>query len=178
MGGMQDTCSPPPLRKVSACLNGLSVTVMPPIVTERQKILLRTSWRAAEMDITKVGIFTFIGLFEANPEFQESFILFRGLTHKEMKYSVVLKDHALRVMGIVEKCINRLDDVEKIKNIMTSLGKKHAGYCVQKQYIDLMCPQFISSLQQMQGDWTDEHTDAWKALFGLITYHMKSTMPD
>ena len=76
-------------------------------------------------------------LFEEHPEFMESFNLFRGIPQKDMKYSVVLRDHALRVMGVVEKCINRLEDPEKLKDLLLVLGKKHAEFKVQKRFIDV-----------------------------------------
>ena len=63
--------------------------------------------------------------------------MFKGLSRKDLKYSVVLRDHALRVMGIVEKCINRLDDLEKLKAIMLPLGKRHGEYKVKKRFIDV-----------------------------------------
>ncbi|KAG8301763.1 hypothetical protein J6590_045756 [Homalodisca vitripennis] len=65
-------------------------------LTERQKELLTESWKVVEGDIAKVGVITFISLFETHPDVQQVFLPFNGLPIDELKHSKQLRAHALR----------------------------------------------------------------------------------
>lgn len=68
---------------------------------------------------------------------QDLFVPFRGLSLEELKNSKRLREHGLRVMGTVEKCIARLDKPEKLEQIVHELGQKHITFDTKVEYIDV-----------------------------------------
>lgn len=148
-----------------------------PTLTKEEEDLLKDTWVELKNDISKVGVITFVSLFETHPEVQESFMPFKDVSTTELEYNAILRSHALRVMGTVDKCISRLGSKDKLVELMTELGKRHQNYTVKPEYIDLMGPQFISSIKPHLGSkWTDAHEVAWSNMFNLMCYHMKRGM--
>ncbi|KAH3828339.1 hypothetical protein DPMN_130295 [Dreissena polymorpha] len=116
-------------------------------------------------------------LFETHPEVYDSFVSFHAINTSELEYNAILRQRALRVMGTVDKCITRLDNREKLRELITELGIRHNNYSVKIECIDLMGPQFISSIKPyLQHIWTDEHERALENLLRLMCYHMKKGM--
>ena len=54
-----------------------------------------------------------------------------------MEQSAILRSHALRVMGTVDKCITRLDTPDKLKELMSDLGKRHMNYNTKEDFIEV-----------------------------------------
>ena len=54
-----------------------------------------------------------------------------------MEQSAILRSHALRVMGTVDKCITRLDTPAKLKELMSDLGKRHMNYNTKEDFIEV-----------------------------------------
>uniref|UniRef100_A0A0B6Z8Y6 Globin n=1 Tax=Arion vulgaris TaxID=1028688 RepID=A0A0B6Z8Y6_9EUPU len=147
----------------------------PPLSAECQEIVLQ-SWEIIKRDIEKVGVVMFMGLLE-DPEVRSSFMSFRDKTVEELKASTALRSHVLRVMGAVEKVIARLDNEEKIVNLLHDLGQRHMVYNARPEFLDLVGPQFNNAIQPALGDkWTPEVEQAWADLFRYITHVMKETM--
>ncbi|KAK6175299.1 hypothetical protein SNE40_013790 [Patella caerulea] len=146
----------------------------PPVLNDHQKSLLRESWSSLQDDIAKVGVVTFIRLFETHPDFQETFLPFRGLSNSDMENSLILKAHALRVMITVDKCLTRIDSPTRLDDLLKGLGHRHISYNVHIDYIDMMGEQFIKAIRPKFGDaWSSELEVAWTGLFDVMTYHMK-----
>lgn len=62
---------------------------------------------------------------------------FRAINTTELEYNAILRAHALRVMGTVDKCIYRLDNRDKLRELMTELGIRHKNYTVKVEFIDV-----------------------------------------
>lgn len=54
-----------------------------------------------------------------------------------MEHSAILRSHALRVMGTVEKCIGRIKTPEKLENLMHELGERHTHYNARYDFVDV-----------------------------------------
>lgn len=148
-----------------------------PTVSSNDTKLLKEMWEYLKDDISKVGVITFVSLFETHPEVQDVFMSFRTKNTSDLEYNHILRAHALRVMGTVDKCIYRLDNRDKLRDLMMDLGIRHQNYSVKIEYIDLMGPQFISSIKpHLENMWTEEHERAWENLFQLMCYYMKKGM--
>ncbi|XP_045163876.2 cytoglobin-1-like isoform X2 [Mercenaria mercenaria] len=148
-----------------------------PDLTDSDKLRIKESWNILKNDVSAVGVVIFLDLFETHPEVQDVFMSFRTKDVSDLEYNKILRAHALRVMGTVDKCIYRLDNRDKLQDLMMALGMRHVNYSVKIQYIDLMGPQFISSIKpHLENMWTEEHERAWKNLFQLMCYYMKKGM--
>ncbi|KAH3828343.1 myoglobin-like [Dreissena polymorpha] len=167
-------------RKCSNHQNNITLfrpTDQEPILSDTDGRLLTEVWSRLKDDIHKVGVITFVSLFETHPEVHDAFMSFRAINTSELEYNAILRQHALRVMGTVDKCITRLDNREKLRELMAELGIRHKNYSVKIEFIDLMGPQFISSIKpHLHHIWTEEHERAWENLFRLMCYHMKKGM--
>lgn len=109
-------------------LTGFKGTV--PFITFYQKKTLLESWGIMMDNISRVGVITFMRLFETHPDLQEIFVPFKGLNQDQLRNSKELRAHALRVMAFVQKTVARLDYPEKLEQILRQLGRSHL-YMVQ-----------------------------------------------
>ncbi|KAL3861067.1 hypothetical protein ACJMK2_007153 [Sinanodonta woodiana] len=149
----------------------------PPGLTDEQKKLLRNVWHGLKEDIEKVGVITFMRLFETHPEVHDAFLPFRSLSMSDMEQSAILRSHALRVMAMVDKGISRLDNPEKFFIVMEELGTRHTNYNATEEYIDLMGEQFIHALKpHLTDQWSEAHEKAFSDLFHIMAYYMKRGM--
>lgn len=76
-------------------------------------------------------------MFKTHPQAQDYFLPFLGLNRTENEYSDVLRQHALRVMATVEKCINRLEEPDRMKDVLETLGCRHVGFHSNIDYVDV-----------------------------------------
>ncbi|XP_046388826.1 non-symbiotic hemoglobin 1-like isoform X1 [Ischnura elegans] len=153
------------------------LSVRPEPLTEEQVEMLRENWKELEANIARVGVITFISLFETHPDVQEVFIPFQGMGLEELRHSKQLRAHALRVMGFVQKAVARLHEPEKLDVLLRELGKKHYSYGAKQQYIDYIAPEFIQAIKpSLEDKWSDEVEEAWIALFNYMGVIMKAAM--
>ncbi|KAI9555180.1 hypothetical protein GHT06_017695 [Daphnia sinensis] len=146
-------------------------------LTDFQKTLLQESWKRLEKDIAQVGIIVFINLFESHPDMQSVFLPFTGLVLDDLKKSKLLSEHALRVMGAVQRAVHRLDEPEKLHAFLSDLGRRHDKNGAKLEYIDYIGPQFLSAIRPILGDdWTTETEKAWTLLLGYMIATMKQAL--
>ncbi|ESO86864.1 hypothetical protein LOTGIDRAFT_73010, partial [Lottia gigantea] len=139
--------------------------------------LVLESWNIVQQDISKVGVVMFMNLFETHPDVQDVFMPFKGKSKEDLKQSTQLRSHALRVMGTVEKCLARINEPQKMDEMLHQLGSRHVMYNAKVDYIDLIGPQFIWAIQPTLGDkWTPELEAAWSDLFKHVAYIIKRAM--
>ncbi|RWS29796.1 neuroglobin-like protein [Leptotrombidium deliense] len=150
-----------------------------PCLTEAQKLLIENTWKMLVDNISRVGVITFMRLFETHPEVQEVFMPFREIDKNDLKFSKELRAHALRVMGIVQKVVARIQDSEKCEQLLRDLGKKHIVYGAKVDYVDLVGPQFIYAIKpSLESVWNEEVEQSWNTLFKFIAFVMKKAMKD
>ncbi|XP_071454978.1 uncharacterized protein [Hetaerina americana] len=153
------------------------LSVKPEPLTDEQVEMLRENWKELEANISRVGVITFISLFETHPDVQEVFIPFQSMGLEELRHSKQLRAHALRVMGFVQKAVARLHEPEKLDILLRELGKKHYSYGAKQQYIDYIAPEFIRAIKpSLEDKWSDELEQAWIALFNYMGVIMKAAM--
>ncbi|XP_070207717.1 globin-1-like [Littorina saxatilis] len=174
MGGQHSNCAHPK----SKCYHAGSpkaevVRVAPPELTSRQKQTLQTAWDQLERDIATVGVITFVGMFKTHPQVEDFFMPFTGLAKTDEQYSSTLRQHALRVMATVEKCIHRLDEPERMRNILEQLGSRHINYNAKIDYVDLLGSQFVMAVKENSPQWGDDLETSWLSLVKTITFFIK-----
>ncbi|XP_062591821.1 neuroglobin-like [Saccostrea cucullata] len=150
-----------------------------PRLSEEQLNLLEKSWDSIKVNIANIGVVTFINLFQTHPEVQDAFLPFQQLAMEDMEHSAVLRSHALRVMGTVDKCLTRIRTPEKLRKLMHELGERHVNYNAKYDFIDMVGRQFVHAIQpHLQDTWNKDLEEAWSQLFRVLCYHMKRGMVD
>ncbi|XP_014677944.1 PREDICTED: uncharacterized protein LOC106817732 [Priapulus caudatus] len=156
------------------------VKILPEMSGEEKAVLLNT-WKIIRENVARVGVIAFMGMFEDNPNVKAAFISLRNMDEVELRNSKELRGHALRVMGMVDKVTTRLNEPEKIEQLLRTLGTKHVGYGAKIQYIDLLGSQFILAVKPIledHGSWDASVENIWKKLFSIIGFHLKNGMQD
>ncbi|XP_063425496.1 cytoglobin-2-like [Mytilus trossulus] len=177
MGSEFSQCVHESKRETYMSVQTFNVEVQTPPINDHQKQLLRETWSVVKEDIAKVGVVTFMRLFDKFPDVQDLFVPFRGLSSDELRTNIKLREHGLRVMGTIEKCIARLDKPEKLETLMSDLGQKHIIFDTKIQYFDLIIPQLLHALEPILGDqWTPDVEDTWSDFLKYITALMKQAM--
>ena len=74
---------------------------------------------------------------------QQIFVPFRGLTRDELRNCDKLRQHGLRVMGTVDKCISRLDETPKLEALLHELGHKHVTFNIRIDYLDVSILNYL-----------------------------------
>ncbi|KAJ7988105.1 hypothetical protein DPEC_G00320170 [Dallia pectoralis] len=148
-----------------------------PIVhlTVEHKGLIKDTWKVIQENIAKVGIIMFVGLFETHPECKDVFFLFRDVEDLErLRNSKELKTHGLRIMHFIEKSVARLDQTERLDQMILDLGRSHYRYNAPPKYYMYVGTEFIRAVQPILKErWTHEVEEAWKTLFQHMAGIMK-----
>lgn len=148
-----------------------------PELTEEHKQIVQETWNIIKLDISRIGIVLFMRLFEKYPDVQQLFVHFRGLTTEELKNNKKLRDHGLRVLNTLDKCITRIDEQERLEKLLLELGQKHVLYNIKTEYLYLLIPQLQQALMPVLGDkWTYLVESAWSAFLKYIIHIMAEAM--
>ncbi|PVD35511.1 hypothetical protein C0Q70_02474 [Pomacea canaliculata] len=207
MGGFHSSSSEPPSKQrcFRTCNNDTTtcgaevVRVAPPALDPSQKKMLLSSWQKLERDIAQVGVITFVGMFQTHPEVQGYFLPFTGLPLSDLNHLGTLRAHALRFMATVEKCMHRLDEPERMRDVLEGLGGPPCQLQCQRRLrgdhkklftesqgrsteangaeenaADMLGVQFVKAVKDHSEDWTPELEEAWHCLVRVITFYVKS----
>nr|XP_013999348.1 unnamed protein product [Salmo salar] len=78
------------------------------------------------------------------------------------------------IMHFIEKSVARLNQMERLDQLILDLGKSHYRYNSPPKYYMYVGAEFIRAVQPILKDnWTPEVEEAWKTLFLYITSIMK-----
>ncbi|XP_060070622.1 uncharacterized protein LOC132550546 [Ylistrum balloti] len=147
--------------------------------TLEQKHLVSSTWQIVSDDIARVGVITFMRLFEKHPDLQDLFVPFRGLNSDELRSNVRLREHGLRVMGTIEKGIARLHKPGNLYNMLYDLGNKHKMFDTKVEHFELIGPVLLHTIKPTIGEkWTPEVETAWLKFFWMIATIMTEGMTD
>ncbi|XP_018542278.2 neuroglobin-like [Lates calcarifer] len=140
---------------------------------ERQ--VIRRSWTQMQEDISRVGVIMFLRLFETHPECKDVFLMFRDLDDPEaLKASRDLRAHGLRIMSVIEKIVARIDQDERVDQLILDLGRKHYHYKALPKYFTFVGAEFIRAVQPVLRErWSPDLEEAWKTLFLYISSTMR-----
>lgn len=164
-------------KKLSKVGHRADVNDNPPHLTETQKAVIRNNWNTLKCHVANIGVITYVSMFESRPELMEVFSKFKGRDINELRRAGLLRQHALRVMATIDKCITRLDEPTTLRTMLRESGAHHRTYKVPSHYIQIILPHFLNAIKpHIQDHWCDELEDAWKTLFAVIIFHMKEGM--
>jgi len=115
----------------------------------------------------------FVKLFENHPDVQENFENFRGQTIESLKGSEALETHALSVMNSVNKVVSRLDQPDRLVQLLHDLGRKHISYKANMAFLEPIAKHFILTIKPSVAEWSPEIEDAWQQAFKVIGHIMQ-----
>ncbi|KAH3854812.1 neuroglobin-like [Dreissena polymorpha] len=148
-----------------------------PEITDEHITIVRETWNVIKLDIARVGVVMFMRLFEKYPDVQQLFVHFRGLSAEELRHNRKLRDHGLRVLNTLDKCISRVAETERLEKLLLELGQKHNVYNIKIEYLYLLVPQLQQALMPVLGDkWTYLVESSWSAFLRYIIHIMAEGM--
>ncbi|XP_018025170.1 uncharacterized protein LOC108680782 [Hyalella azteca] len=149
----------------------------PAELTQEQKIIIKETWAIVKQNVERVGVIMFTNLFETHPDVQEVFLPLRGMEKNALLDNKKLRNHALRVMGFVEKAVGRLEEPAQLQALLETCGRNHCGYGAALHHIDLVGPQLLEAIKpSLEDRWSPEISTAWTLLMDNIAYAMKAAM--
>lgn len=96
------------------------------------KIIMYTECKL--MTISSMTLWSF-RLFEKYPDVQQLFVHFRGMSADELRHNKRLRDHGLRVLNTLDKCITRIDEPDRLEKLLLELGQKHVVYNIKVEHL-------------------------------------------
>ncbi|XP_002739229.1 neuroglobin-like [Saccoglossus kowalevskii] len=146
-----------------------------PKLTVEQKRLIIDSWKELHIDLERIGMLMFMGMFGTHPQTRE-FFNFRG-TSDDPKNTQRLREHGLRFMSLVKKILVFIDEKPRLDAMLLDLGRRHQEYKADFNLIDVFGEQFILSVRPtLKHSWNPDVESAWAQLFKYISYMMKKGM--
>ena len=61
----------------------------------------------------------------------------------------IFHNHALRVMNVITRCVDLIEDPEKEKEYLVMLGQKHILYEAKPEYLHQMGYLFLSTIKPL-----------------------------
>ncbi|XP_052820400.1 uncharacterized protein LOC128246248 [Mya arenaria] len=146
----------------------------PPPPTDDQVAEIKHTWQMLKVHIDNVGVITSVSMFENRPVLIEIFANFRGRDVGDLQRSGLIRQHALKVMGTIDKCISRINEPENLAKLLIETGALHKKYNVTPDVIQAIFPHFINAVKpHIEDYWTEDVATAWETLFHIITHYMK-----
>lgn len=127
------------------------------LLSTKQKRLVRDSFESVQAYGTSVVVLFYGRLFELAPE-----------THGLFKIDI--REQARKLVETLRTTVEALDKFEKLRPVLTELGRKHAGYGVQPYQYEKLRSALLWALGQALGLEFDRETrDAWDQLLTTIS---------
>ncbi|CAB4057013.1 unnamed protein product [Lepeophtheirus salmonis] len=119
-------------------------------------------------------------LFKRDPQILLNFPFLKRISKDEYETFLVLKNHSIRVMGIINILVQQLNfppekcDPELIQTLQ-DLGQKHFSYGASRSNIELLGKLFMESFMLPFNEYPDyaEIRTAWSKFFDFIIYWIK-----
>jgi hemoglobin-like flavoprotein len=121
-----------------------------------QKVLVQTSFAQVRPIAETAAALFYRRLFELDPTLRP---LFKG----------DLKEQGRKLMDMLRMAVKGLDRPEALLPALAALGRRHAGYGVNKRDYETVGEALLWTLEQGLGPgFTPEIKEAWTPLYGLV----------
>ncbi|XP_077994050.1 neuroglobin-like [Glandiceps talaboti] len=142
--------------------------------TSEQKRLIVESWKEVHIDLERMGMILFMGMFDTHPETRPFFGFTESAENDDPKTSQRLREHGLRFMSLVKKLLTYIDDNERFDNMLLDLGRRHRNYKADINLVDVFGEQFILAIRPtLRHTWNPQIEESWTQLFRYIAFMMK-----
>ena len=131
-------------------------------MTPEQIILVRDSFAKVAPIAPAAAIMFYDRLFVLNPALRP---LFKG----------DMTDQGRKLMAMIGTAVANLDRLGDIIPAVHALGRRHAGYGVDRRDYDTVASALLWTLEQGLGsDFTPATRDAWTSCYGVLSGEMKA----
>ncbi|CAH8610206.1 unnamed protein product [Schistosoma rodhaini] len=144
--------------------------------TNEQLLLLQTSWSIVKQHIEKIGVITFLGIFEQHSDFRDAFTEFRKRKFVDIKHDPAMQVHGLRVLSVVDKLITRLPKTDDIEKQLMMIGSKHCRYVPTIALVSSVSDQLWGAIEPVlkeEGLWSADLAVTWKSILDYLTRTVK-----
>ncbi|KAI4892987.1 hypothetical protein NFI96_021629, partial [Prochilodus magdalenae] len=120
-------------------------------------------------------------LFTSFPSAKQFFNQFRHIDDpEEMKASVQLKKHSLRVMGALNSLVENVHDGEKTAEVLKVVAKSHAvNHNVEPGYFRLLAGVILEVLVENFPETFDKEAQGpWAKLMEVVDWHVMQVYAD
>ncbi|CAH8597797.1 unnamed protein product [Schistosoma bovis] len=144
--------------------------------TNEQLLLLQSSWSLVKQYIEKIGVITFLGIFEQHSDFRDAFTEFRKRKFVDVKHDPAMQVHGLRVLSVVDKLITRLPKTDDIERQLMMIGSKHCRYVPTIALVSSVSDQLWGAIEPVLKEeclWSDDLAVTWKSILDYLTKTVK-----
>ncbi|CAH3119532.1 unnamed protein product [Porites lobata] len=146
-------------------------------ISDKQKLIIKSTWNTVEENRTKVGKQTFLRVFEVMPELKTKFP--GKVDIEQLKSTRTLYGHNKILMKSIENAVTSLDDNESFVTYLVELGRRHQVRPLKAQYLEVIYEALMFSFEDLfQEQWIKETSDAWGALFRFMFEAIKTGLHD
>jgi hemoglobin-like flavoprotein len=131
-------------------------------MTPRQIALVQESWKLVQPIADKAAKLFYMRLFSLEPSVRR---LFTG----------DMTEQGRKLMSMISVAVNSLARLESIARAVQALGRRHAGYGVQKHHYAVVEAALIWTLAVGLGEkFTRETEEAWRTAYRVLANTMQS----
>ncbi|XP_037525980.1 myoglobin-like [Rhipicephalus sanguineus] len=146
-------------------------------MTEREKQLVLTSWRAFTKDHHDYGVRLFDALFVAHPEYLKMFHKFKGDTIEEVRKDSKFREHGVTIGMQLNNLIEFLDHPDNLIMLVRSNAEFHTKIKgVKPKHFEVFGQVIIDVLKtEHEKLMPPEAVKAWNKLFALMNETIAAT---
>ncbi|CAL1548523.1 unnamed protein product, partial [Lymnaea stagnalis] len=144
-------------------------------LTAKDKIIVHNDWLSLRNSVTPddIGTDAIMAMFKNYPETKKVFTELRDHKMKDLPESAVLKDHALKVASVLDKCVLRLNNLEAFALIVADEGGIHRDMNIHEKHLRCMTNGYIKEIKRRtKYRWDSGHQRAWERFFELLIVHL------
>lgn len=131
-------------------------------MTPRQIALVQESWKRVQPLADKAAELFYMRLFSLEPSVRR---LFKG----------DMVEQGRKLMSMISVAVNSLARLETIVPAVQALGRRHAGYGVEKHHYTVVEAALLWTLAQGLGEkFTREIEEAWRTAYRVLATTMQS----
>ena len=141
-----------------------------PCLSEEEEITVLDSWKILREDMRRTGTTIFINMFSEFPEIVRLFVKHGRLRRNSIECSVIVVEHGLYVMSLIEKVLARLLEHENLESVLYAVGDCHRMKRVGRCAFMQMIPFFITAIKPSFDVWTVELERSWLKFMQLVCH--------
>ncbi|XP_071814745.1 uncharacterized protein [Apostichopus japonicus] len=140
-----------------------------------EKDHIRKSWAALMKNKNENATLLIVNLFKMSEGAQDVFPKFKGKNPDELKKSIGVRSHGLRVLAALNSVVENLDDIECLVDMLQHIAHSHHPRGTSRKHFEDLGGVVIATFEEALGKkFTDDAKNAWAKAYGVILGVIKS----